>query len=407
MVAALAAPGLARAATVEVVVDQSYHKIVFAGGSGEVNTVSLGVVGELGDHTSGPGTYSVTDSTAPIVAGTGCSGGGPAGSTATCPLPRSAPSSPGIGGPFSPGVDDVFEINLGDGDDWLDSTALPAGDGGGGFFTVRAAGGPGADGLVDGPNHATFTPGPGVDTVTAGAGRDWAYASEGAADEADLYDLGPDEDTIDYSIAAYPVSVSLAGTAESGAAGEGDRILGAEEVRGGSAADRLTGPDDSPVSVFFDGFGGDDTIVGGPNRDFVYGGSGDDVIKGRDGNDALHGDGAFGPDGDDRIRGGAGADLHHGHGRRGPAQRRLGSRRGVRLDLGDARPRPRPDRLRAGLRRRGLRRTRGPGSPLRAGPLVERAALAVGELLDDLARCLRVHFGELEIEGHRVVDVTE
>jgi hypothetical protein len=312
MVAALAAPGLARAATVEVVVTQSTyyrtHKIVFAGGSGEVNTVSLGVVGELGDHTSGPGTYSVTDSTAPIVAGTGCSGGGPAGSTATCQLPRSVSTSYGIGGPFIMGVTDVFEIDLGDGDDSLDSTGIPAGDGGGGIFYVHGIGGPGADGLVDGPNGASFTPGPGADSVTAGGGSDWAYASEGAADEADLYDLGPDKDMIDYSVAAYPVSVSLAGTADSGAAGEGDRILGAERVWGGSAADLLTGADDLPVSEF-NGFGGDDTIVGGAQRDFIEGGSGDDVINGRDGNDSLHGDGPLGADGDDRIRGGDGLDY--------------------------------------------------------------------------------------------------
>ena len=104
------------------------------------------------------------------------------------------------------------------------------------------------------------------------------------------------------------MSVSLAGTADSGAAGEGDRILGAERVRGGSAADLLTGADAQPVSEFY-GFGGDDTIVGGAQLDIVEGGSGDDVIKGRDGNDELFGDGAFGPDGDDRIRGGDGLDY--------------------------------------------------------------------------------------------------
>jgi Ca2+-binding RTX toxin-like protein len=218
-----------------------------------------------------------------------------------------------------PGISIAFQIDLGDADDSLDSTALPAGDGGGWSFTVRGAGGPGADGFVDGPNHATFTPGPGADSVTAGAGRDWAYASEGAADEADLYDLGPDQDTIDYSLAAYPVSVSLAGTADNGAAGEGDRILGAERVRGGSAADVLTGADAPPVSEFgpvseFYGLGGDDTIVGGPHYDLIEGGPGDDVINGLDGNDQLHGDGLFGPDGDDRVRGGDGADRVTGEG---------------------------------------------------------------------------------------------
>jgi Ca2+-binding RTX toxin-like protein len=308
-IAVVAAPGAARAATVQVAVEQRTHSVVFDAAPGEVNSVTLGVVGALGD----PSTYSVSDSIAPLSAGPGCSGGGPAGSVVTCQLPRSTAGCGTRGCQVGPGISSVLQINLGDADDSLDSTALPASDGGSGSFTVRAAGGPGADGLVDGPNHASFTPGPGADSVTAGAGSDWAYASEGASDEADLYDLGPDQDTVDYSAAAYPVSVSLAGTADNGAAGEGDRILGTERVRGGSAADLLTGADDLPISEFF-GFGGDDTIVGGAQRDFVEGGPGDDVINGRDGNDHLDGDGVIGSAGDDRVRGGDGDDFVLGRG---------------------------------------------------------------------------------------------
>ncbi len=308
-IAAVAGPGAARAATVQVAVEQSTHSIVFEAAAGEVNAVTLGVVGALGNRS----TYSVSDSIAPLSAGAGCSGGGPAGSVVTCQLPRSAPPCGTRGCTVGPGISIEFQINLGDADDSLDSTAIPASDAGGWLFSVRAAGGPGADGLVDGPNHASFTPGPGADSVTAGAGSDWAYASEGTADEADLYDLGADQDMIDYSVAAYPVSVSLAGTADNGAAGEGDRILGAERVRGGSGADVLTGTD-GPLVSEFDGFGGDDTIVGGAHRDFVDGGLGDDVINGRDGNDSLSGDGVIGPGGDDRVRGGDGDDRVSGEG---------------------------------------------------------------------------------------------
>jgi Ca2+-binding RTX toxin-like protein len=303
-IAAVAGPGAARAATVQVAVDGSTHAMVFEAAPGEVNAVTLGVVAVHGNSS----TYSVSDSMVPLSAGSGCSGGGPAGSVVTCQLPRSAPPCGSRGCQVGPGISIALQINLGDADDSLDSTAIPASDRGAGSFRVRAAGGPGADGLVDGPNHATFTPGPGADSVTAGAGRDWAFASEGAADEADLYDLGLEEDTIDYSVAAYPVSVSLAGTADNGAAGEGDRILGAERVRGGSAADVLTGTVDGTVSELF-GFEGDDTIVGGPHYDLIEGGPGDDVINGLDGNDHLDGDGVIGATGDDRVRGGDGNDF--------------------------------------------------------------------------------------------------
>ena len=295
----LAAPGLARGATVEVVVDQSDHKIVFAGGSGEVNTVSLGVVGELGDQHQRPGYLFGHRRNRPDRRGHRLRRRRTGGfdrdlSAASLSPSHLPPGRPALAGGVRRVRDQSRRRRR-----FARLDRAPRKRRGRWQLQGASRRGAGGDGLVDGPNHASFTPGPGADSVTAGAGSDWAYASEGAADEADLYDLGPDRDTIDYSVAAYPVSVSLAGTADSGAAGEGDRILGAERVRGGSAADLLTGADAQPVSEFY-GFGGDDTIVGGAQLDIVEGGSGDDVIKGRDGNDELFGDGAFGPDGDDR-----------------------------------------------------------------------------------------------------------
>jgi Ca2+-binding RTX toxin-like protein len=310
-VAAIAAPSFAGAATVEVVVDQNTHKIVFAGGGGELNIVSLGVVGELGD----PTTYSVTDSTAPIVAGSGCSGGGPAGSTAMCPLPRSALPCVIRGCPMTPPVTNEFEINLGDGDDSLDSTGLPASDGGSGSFSVHGNGGSGADSFVDGPNGAVFDPGTGADSVAAGAGSDIVRASGGSPDEADLYDLGAaGSDLIDYRGATYPVTISLDGLANDGGAGEADQVLDAEAAVGGSADDELIGADDGSSVDQLSGFGGDDLIIGGAGNDLLTGDSGNDTIRGQSGRDRIHGDGDTREEGDDLLSGGSGRDFVQGYG---------------------------------------------------------------------------------------------
>jgi Ca2+-binding RTX toxin-like protein len=306
-IAAVAVPGVSQAATVQVTVEGSTHSILVEGAAGEANTVTLAAV----DVTHDPSTYSVSDSTAPLTAGPGCSGGGPPGSVATCELPHSVTPCYIRGCPPLPAITTVIQVNLNDGDDSLDSTAVPERDGGTGTFSVRAAGGAGADRFVDGPNHARFTPGQGSDSVTAGEGYDWLFASEGAADEADVYDLGPGQDTVDYGVASYPVSISLDDTANDGGAGEGDQVLGAEVAKGGAAGDLLIGSDALPVDELY-GNGGDDEILGGSHYDLVEGGPGDDTIDGRAGTDHLFGDGVIGPDGDDRIRGGDGNDFVEG-----------------------------------------------------------------------------------------------
>ena len=312
-VAAIAAPGLARAATVEVVVDQISHKIVFAGGS-EANTVTVALVGQPGN----PNNYAVTDASSPIVAGAGCSGGGPAGSSAVCSLPRSAAACAIRGCPPGPPVSPGVEINLGEGDDSLDSTGMPSGDGGSGSFTIRGNGGPGADTFVDGPASVGFDPGIGADIVNAGDGYDSVAASAGVPDEADVYDLGAavgPYDSINYRAASYAVTVSLDGIANDGAPGEGDQVLGAEGVAGGTANDVLIGASDADVPIgasdahdSLRGFGGDDLIIGGTGDDLLTGGSGNDTIQGGSGDDPIHGDG-----GDDVLSGGAGNDFVQGY----------------------------------------------------------------------------------------------
>jgi Ca2+-binding RTX toxin-like protein len=311
-VAALAVPGSASGATVAVVVDGTVHSIEFHPADGEVNTVTLGVV-----QTGDPTTYSVTDTTAPLVAGAECSGGGAAGSTVTCPLP--APATPCYvrGCPPIVAVSDVIEVDLGDGDDSLNSTAVPPPAVGFGPFTVRAIGGSGADGFVDGAGSATFDPGTGADHVITGAGFDYVDASTGSPDGADVFDFGSKPDgTLRYTAATYPVSVSLDDIANDGGEGEGDQVIGSPAVVGGSADDILIGNDEPLRVQDLSGSGGDDLIIGGAVHDSLTGDSGDDTIRGKGGRDSLYGDSvvasAGGNNGDDTLVGGSGNDFIQG-----------------------------------------------------------------------------------------------
>lgn len=55
------------------------------------------------------------------------------------------------------------------------------------------------------------------------------------------------------------------------------------------------------------GFGGNDTLVGGPKGDQLYGHSGNDALYGKEGNDSL-----FGDEGNDYLNGGTGNDSLYG-----------------------------------------------------------------------------------------------
>ncbi|WP_316016067.1 calcium-binding protein [Roseobacter sp. HKCCA0434] len=74
------------------------------------------------------------------------------------------------------------------------------------------------------------------------------------------------------------------------------------------------------------GHGGNDTVVGKENNDYLSGGRGDDLVKGKDGNDELFGnrgrdkliggkgdDYLFGGIGRDKLKGGDGDDTLHGN----------------------------------------------------------------------------------------------
>ncbi len=182
----------------------------------------------------------------------------------------------------------------------------------------------------------------GPNVLTGGAGDDLLEGAGGA----DMLAGGGGFDVADYSDHIAPVSLTLDGQADDGAAGEGDLIAtDVEDLRGGAGADTLTG--DTGANLL-DGGPGADVLTGGPGLDGVdysdrtgpvtvnldgspgdgEAGEGDTVgadvegVLGGAGNDVLTGNAADGfldggagddhlidPGGEDDLNGGPGADL--------------------------------------------------------------------------------------------------
>ena len=183
----LAAPARAGAATVAVVVDGSEHRIVFDGGRGggqRRHDRSRGR-GRRSDQLRGYGRDGPAD---PRRGLRGWRAAGHRPSPAPCRSPFFPARRTSVRQKIRSRT--RLEINLGDGDDSLDSRGVPRTDGGTGTLRLVAAGGDGADRFTDGPLAAQFDPGTGADTVSAGSGYDSVTASAGSMDEADVYDLG-------------------------------------------------------------------------------------------------------------------------------------------------------------------------------------------------------------------------
>jgi Ca2+-binding RTX toxin-like protein len=200
------------------------------------------------------------------------------------PVPQRAEGGSGPDTISSGASDDL--INAGGGDDVVD-----AGDGNdtvtGGAGVDGLQGGGGNDALDGGDDGDTVDGGSGDDTVTGGKADDVLRGDAGDdtfpsvdGDGADTIDGG--EGTLDvasYAARTVPLSLSLNGGADDGAAGEGDNLLGVETVLGGTKDDTLTG---DAFANFLTGNAGNDTIDGGEGSDFLRGNAGDDTIIGRD-----------------------------------------------------------------------------------------------------------------------------
>jgi Ca2+-binding RTX toxin-like protein len=200
-------------------------------------------------------------------------------------------------------------------------------------------GGAGADTLtgdegpdrLDNPTPAEVVDDPsltgGRDSISGGPGDDQlGGGSEGAPMQADSLSGNDGRDTVDYSSRVSPVVVSLDGSPNDGASGEGDNVNpDIENIVATPSGDTLIGSDAVNVldgrggpDVIL-GLGGDDTLQGGvndPSGDTLIGGTGNDTMQGESGDDALKGgdgaDSAFGSGGSDRVEGEAGNDSVSG-----------------------------------------------------------------------------------------------
>jgi Ca2+-binding RTX toxin-like protein len=158
---------------------------------------------------------------------------------------------------------------------------------------VAADLGPLSDGISIGSSvnaRATLRGGSDNDTLRGGPRNDLLIGGTGA-------------DTVTYSGRRGDVTVTLAGGADDGLAGEGDEVLEVERVVGGSGFDTLIGTEGGnrlyggPGDDRLDGRGGADMLAGARGNDLLQGGPGEDVFRADsfvDGSDAMQG----GPDAD-------------------------------------------------------------------------------------------------------------
>jgi hypothetical protein len=193
----------------------------------------------------------------------------------------------------SSGPGDDFTINTGTGDDIVD---LGAGDN---EVETNA----GNDIVTGGPGEDDVDTGTGNDVVNTGAGRDDIDEEDSANDGADLLDGGAGPaDEIDYD-GNNGVTIKINGQPDDGHPGEGDNLLGFEELNGTGGADVIAGSDAGDNIGAGDGNdaisagGGDDLISQGDGDDSVDGGEGGDVVfagSEADGADVLAGGGGLG-----------------------------------------------------------------------------------------------------------------
>jgi Ca2+-binding RTX toxin-like protein len=123
--------------------------------------------------------------------------------------------------------------------------------------------------------------GPGNDSI-AGLGQDDVLAG---GPGRDVLDAGQGTDTVSYADHAGPVTASLDGIASDGQAGEGDNVLNAENIIGGSGNDTLTGNAGPNIlrglagndRLF--GLAGNDTLIGSEGTDTASGGAGTDTCQ--------------------------------------------------------------------------------------------------------------------------------
>ena len=205
-------------------------------------------------------------------------------------------------------VPDSVVVNLGGGNDFVLDWEGPSTINGGAGNEIALNGNGGNDVIRGDAGNDVLIGHDGDDTLDGGDGDDMfeGFGGVSAADPLatagkDVYAGGPGRDHVDYGDRTEPLTITIDGAPNDGAAGEADTVgTDVEDVHGGSGADIITG---SAGRNAFDGAGGDDTLRGGPGDDMLLGREGEDRVYGEDGGDLIEAG-----DGDDLVDGGVGAD---------------------------------------------------------------------------------------------------
>ena len=150
-------------------------------------------------------------------------------------------------------------------------------------------------------NDSALIGGAGADAIVGGNGDDFILEGQGGPSGADSILGGPGtRDEVDYFGRSAPVTITIDGVANDGAAGEGDNVaLDIEDADGGSAADSISGSSSAnhlfggPGNDTISGLDGADQISGGTHNDTLFGDPGNDSLAGGVGNDSLEGGPGF------------------------------------------------------------------------------------------------------------------
>ncbi len=166
-------------------------------------------------------------------------------------------------------------------------------------------GGSAADVLIGSSGADRLIGGLGNDRLDGLTGND-RFIMGNAADGGDRVTGGPGNDTVDYGKRTRPINATLNHDgADDGEAGEGDELVGANEIIiGGTAGDTIRAPDGSKAAHQLFGGRGIDTLEGADGPDTIDAGTGGDTVIAEGADDTV-----FAADGEGDIVGcGPGTD---------------------------------------------------------------------------------------------------
>ncbi|WP_299427110.1 Hint domain-containing protein [uncultured Shimia sp.] len=209
---------------------------------------------------------------------------------------------------FGDGNDSIYG---GEGDDQIGLWTTGSGDNAldGGADNDVIIGGSGNDQITGGTGDDTMYGAGGDDTFIGGDGSDQVWVTD--TQHNAVIDGGDDAsgwDLVGFSNSTSTDGVNVTFTGDKsgtydfkGTDGSGS-FDGIEHIAGTSFGDTI---DATNVTTFqtLEGFGGDDSIIGGSGDSYIYGGDGNDTIDGGDGSDNI-----YGGSGNDELKGGSGND---------------------------------------------------------------------------------------------------